>query len=82
MRYLLDANVLLRDERAIFEQWRPLVLDNAVKGPRAHDTRYVAAMKRHGISHILTYNERDFRRYDGITALTPNSEIANQGGSN
>ena len=64
---------LLRDERAIFEQWSHLSADHEVKGPKAHDTRYVAAMMRHGLSHILTFNEKDFRRYAGITVLKPES---------
>ena len=37
----------------------------------AHDARLVAAMRRHGTAHILTFNEIDFRRYPEITVLTP-----------
>ena len=70
---LLSLFPLLRDERAIFEQWSRLSADHEVRGPKAHDTRYVAAMMRHGLSHILTFNEKDFRRYPAITALKPES---------
>ena len=38
---------LLRDERRVFENWRDLVNVYQVKGKNAHDTRLVAAMRRH-----------------------------------
>ena len=51
---------LLRDERRVFENWRDLVNVYQVKGKNAHDTRLVAAMRRHGISDLLTFNGVDF----------------------
>jgi predicted nucleic acid-binding protein len=42
-----------------------------VKGKNAHDARLVAAMVRHGLTHILTFNAQDFSRYRGITIMTP-----------
>jgi predicted nucleic acid-binding protein len=69
---------LLRDERAVFELWMDLVALNDVRGPRAHDTRYVAAMQRHSLTHLLTFNDRDFQRYKGITALNPLQVAANK----
>ncbi|HEY3241822.1 MAG TPA: PIN domain-containing protein [Phycisphaerae bacterium] len=62
---------LLRDERAIFQQWERLVMELDVKGKKAHDARLVAAMHRHALTHILTFNAADFARYPGITAITP-----------
>lgn len=38
-----------------------------MKGKNAHDARLVAAMVRHGLTHILTFNAQDFSRYRGIT---------------
>ncbi|MCG8586525.1 MAG: type II toxin-antitoxin system VapC family toxin [Pirellulales bacterium] len=69
---------LLRDERAIYEQWSKLVDDHEVKGVKAHDARYVAALQRHGLTHLLTYNDRDFRSFDGITVFTPPEIVAKQ----
>jgi predicted nucleic acid-binding protein len=57
---------LLRDERAIFERWQDLVSQHDVKGKGAHDARLVAAMQRHGITHLLTFNDKDFERFTGI----------------
>ena len=61
---------LLRDERTIFQHWQQLVTTHEVRGKPAHDTRLVAAMKRHSITHLLTFNAADFKRYAEITIET------------
>jgi predicted nucleic acid-binding protein len=68
---LMPEFKLLRDERTIFEFWYRLVLDHDVKGKQVHDARLVAAMLRHGISHLLTFNAADFARYPDITVVEP-----------
>lgn len=62
---------LLLDERGIFSNWRTLVTTYAVKGKNAHDARLVAAMQRHGLNDILTYNRKDFVRFSSINVFTP-----------
>jgi predicted nucleic acid-binding protein len=62
---------VLRDERAILGIWQKLALDHGVQGKQAHDARLVAAMQRHGLTHILTFNVGDFKRYSEITVLDP-----------
>ncbi len=62
---------VLHDKPEVFEQWRKLVVQHAVKGVQAHDARIAAAMQVQGISRILTYNPRDFNRYTGITPVHP-----------
>ena len=64
---------LLRDERAIYGSWRELVTQHDVQGKQAHDARLVAAMQRHGLTHLLTFNQADFQRYSGIELLDPRS---------
>ena len=71
----LDLYRLLRDERAIFPIWEQLVTSHGVKGKPAHDARLIAAMLRHSITHLLTYNTSDFKRYSEITALSPVSVL-------
>ena len=63
----------LRDERAIYEHWRELVCVHRVQGKSAHDARRAAAMQRHGVTHILTFNVADFRAFPGITVIDPAS---------
>jgi predicted nucleic acid-binding protein len=62
---------LLRDERAIYDAWHALVCQYSVQGKQAHHSRLVAAMQRHGLTHILTFNVGDFKRYNQITAIDP-----------
>ena len=65
---------LLRDERAIYAVWEQLVVAHAVRGKQAHDARLAAAMQRHSVTHILTFNASDFARY-AVTPLTPTDVI-------
>jgi predicted nucleic acid-binding protein len=69
---------LIRDERAIFEPWRRLVTQYEVLGKNAHDARLVAAMQRHGIARILSFNADDFRRFPDIVAIDPAKGISSQ----
>ncbi len=67
----------LRDERAIYDPWRELVNLHDVVGKHAHDARLVAAMQRHHLTHLLTFNLTDFRKFSDLRLLDPNS-IATQ----
>lgn len=69
----LEVFTLLRDERGIFDSWREIARSVDAKGKSAHDTRLVAAMKRHGLTHLLTFNSADFRRYPGIVVIEARS---------
>ena len=62
---------LLRDERGIFDHWSQIVSSNQVIGKSAHDARLVAAMVKHSVPCILTFNVQDFRRYLQIQAFDP-----------
>lgn len=73
---LLTSFSLLRDERAIFDRWKNLVGQHRVMGKNAHDARLVAAMLRHGVTHLLTFNIADFARYP-IELLSPR-EVADR----
>lgn len=68
---LLAATTLLPDPPDLLDAWRSCVLRNQVSGKRAHDARLVAAMDRHGISRILTFNDKDFAGFPGLTVLAP-----------
>jgi predicted nucleic acid-binding protein len=64
---------LLRDERFIYEVWIELVMQHQLRGHRHFDARLAAALVRHRISHILTFNGDDFRRFSKIEVLDPMS---------
>lgn len=67
---------LFRDERGIYSYWRSLVAAHDVKGKNAHDARLVAAMQRHGLTNLLTFNKTDFGRFAGIHVFTPADILA------
>jgi predicted nucleic acid-binding protein len=62
---------LLPDSPAILPEWLRLLDLHKIIGKRAHDTRLVAAMKTYGLSHIATFNSKDFARYAGLQILAP-----------
>jgi hypothetical protein len=63
--------LLLPDTPAIFPEWRRLVVVHQALGKNGHDARLVAAMRVHGLTHLLSFNAADFVRYTGTTALDP-----------
>lgn len=64
------------DERGVFRNWVQLVTTYQVRGKTGHDARLVAAMQRHGVTHLLTFNVSDFARFPGITVLAPEDILA------
>ena len=64
------------DERGVFRNWMQLVAAHQVRGKMAHDTRLVAAMQRHGLTDILTFNVDDFVRFPGLRVFTPADILA------
>ena len=72
-RVIEKGMVLLADSEAVYHEWRRLVLAHAVSGVQVHDARLAAAMSVHGVTHLLTLNPEDFKRYAHITAVHPGS---------
>jgi len=68
---LLRHFTLLRDERTVFEHWREIVATYQIQGVRSHDARLAAAMQRHKVTAVLTFDEEVFRRIDEIDVLDP-----------
>lgn len=63
--------VLLNDTPEVFSAWEGLVGCYQVVGKQAHDAHIVAAMSAHKITHLLTFNDRDFKRFSEITVVNP-----------
>jgi hypothetical protein len=62
---------LFNDNSQILPEWIQLVTQYGVSGRDCHDARYVAAMNVHGITHLVTVNKDDFKRFPNITVLLP-----------
>jgi predicted nucleic acid-binding protein len=61
----------LKDNTMIYDEWETLVARHAVSGKNTYDARLVAAMKVHGITTLLTFNSADFKRFQGISVISP-----------
>jgi predicted nucleic acid-binding protein len=61
------------DTTTIFSEWLGLVEALDVSGVKVHDTRLVAVMRVHGLTHLLTFNGDDFRRFPSIIVVDPRS---------
>jgi predicted nucleic acid-binding protein len=83
VKLLVEDFSLRLDERGIFGRWQALVTKHEVKGKNAHDARLAAAMQRHRLTQVLTFNASDFARFDGIDAISPAQVLAGRatGGS-
>lgn len=68
---LKTAFVLLPDTDSIFNQWEHLVARHSVAGKQVYDARLVAAMLVHNLTHLLTFNDGDFKRFSEITVVNP-----------
>ena len=47
---------VLPDVRAVYAEWKRLIVRLGVLGSKVHDARLVATMNVHGIRRILTFN--------------------------
>jgi len=73
LRFIERVFTLIPDTPDVYPAWRNLVLTYGVSGVKVFDARLAAAMRVHGITHILTFNTQDFVRYAtiGIVAVDP-----------
>lgn len=62
---------VVTEDNDSYRIWKELLIVHAVTGVAVHDARLVSIMQSQGTANIFTLNERDFRRYPGITVLTP-----------
>jgi predicted nucleic acid-binding protein len=72
-RFVEEQFTFLEDNKAVHQEWRSLLVTRSVSGMQVHDARLIAAMHVHQVSHLLTFNTRDFVRYAGITLVHPRS---------
>src|SRR6185312_10201327 len=63
LRFIKSTFKLLPDVDGIFEEWERLVVQHQVLGKPVYNARIVAAMTVHGLTHLLTLNTNDFKRF-------------------
>jgi len=62
---------LLPDTSEILGEWERLVENHQVLGRQVYDARLVAAMGVHKVTHLLTFNDADCKRFTEITVVNP-----------
>ena len=61
----------LADSQEVHDRWRGLLVLHGIQGVQVHDARLAASMYVHGVAQLLTFNIRDFRRFDGLRIFHP-----------
>jgi predicted nucleic acid-binding protein len=62
---------LVPDSPDVYREWRKLVSAAGVSGVKVHDARLAAVMLANGLTHVLSFNADDFKRFPGITVVKP-----------
>ncbi|MDJ1169992.1 PIN domain-containing protein [Roseofilum sp. BLCC_M154] len=75
---LLDRFPLLEESPEIFYHWLDLVTGDRILGKRTHDARLVAVMISHHITHILTFNPRDFMIQSTLVIVDPQDLVVGE----
>lgn len=52
-------------------KWIELTIAHQVRGKRAHDIKLLGLMLATGITHLVTFNPKDFPDIEGITIVDP-----------
>lgn len=68
---LLGLFSLLEGRTGVAAMWEKLVSTHLISGKLAHDAHLVAVMRGYAVNDILTFNGRDFRRFQGIVVVDP-----------
>ena len=68
---LINQFALVEETEAIFSQWLDLVTRYQIKGKRTHDARLMAVAIASSITHILTFNPKDFTKVTELTIVHP-----------
>ena len=55
--------------------WRQLLVAHNIVGVSVHDARLVASMNSYGITHLITLNSADFKRYAGLVVWRPTDVV-------
>lgn len=62
---------LLPEDARVYTVWRRLLATLDVRGTQVHDAHLAAVLEVHGVSDLLTFNGKDFKRFPGLTAVHP-----------
>lgn len=64
---------LLPESESVYEVWKRLLVEFEVRGVQVHDAHLAAILAVHGVTHLLTFNGEDFRRFPSLVAVHPDA---------
>jgi len=68
----LERNMkLLPENEQVYQVWLRLLFDHQVRGIQVHDAHLAAVLEVHRVSHLLTLNSRDFKRFSKVVPVHP-----------
>ncbi len=62
-----EFDVIAEDD-LVYDVWRQLIAAKGVSGKQVHDARLVAFMLVYSVTHLLTFNGADFKRFEALPA--------------
>jgi predicted nucleic acid-binding protein len=62
---------VLHEDARVYPTWRRLLLSHQVRGVQVHDAHLAAVLEVHGVTHLLTFNGPDFKRFPNLLAVHP-----------
>jgi predicted nucleic acid-binding protein len=71
VRAIEESMTLLFEVPFVYQVWRRLLVEHAVRGVQVHDAHIAATLEVHDVKHLLTFNGSDFGRYDKLQAINP-----------
>ena len=66
---------LLPFNQLCYGVWRQLLATHNIVGVSVHDAILVATMNSYGITHLITLNSADFKRYAGLVVWKPTDVV-------
>ncbi len=70
-RSIVESMILLPEMEDVFHAWLRLLSLHEVRGVQVHDAHLAATLEVHGVSHLLTFNGQDFKRFSNLIAVHP-----------
>jgi predicted nucleic acid-binding protein len=71
VRSIEQTMKLLPEDERVYRAWRRLLLSHDVRGVQVHDAHLAAVLEVHGVTHLLTFNGTDFKRFPALIPVHP-----------
>lgn len=77
VRAIEHTMIFLPDDERVYRLWRRLLVSHDVRGVQVHDAHLAATLESHGVTHLLTFNGADFKRFPSVVPVHP-AEVQQQ----